>query len=335
MISAQSKSGNQVLQCQAVFWSLDFLFRNSVIKTLLACLAVLAGFFVSLSALGQSGGGANGAVASVVGQNLTQKVGGQKAPKQEPEHEPAVLQQIQPQIEANEDKSVDDDSQEMSGILPEGEAQLRVRISVPHKVNPDSTITLYPYPVRPPKIVTIFAKIDESPKMIRAQLLNLGYAQRSSDSRLFPIGGWRWKYIINAALAKSGTRAPTNIVTMYPWTRKMVPYVQPEIRRINQIEEERKARYRAAQKDFEENGVDIENEALHKGLAPVEIKLIKGRAISMSGTAVVPPGTWYVVATHKTPNLKFYWQIPVTVSAGDRQTVQLTQTNALVIQGDW
>lgn len=316
---------------------------NSVNKTLLAISAVLAlaaDCVCVTSVLAQSSpdktNSSKGTVASVVGQNRAARTTpGQRSPQSEADPEPSVLQQIQPSIEGKEEQTADDDSQEMSGIIPEGEAQLRVRISVPHKIRPESTITLYPYPVRPPKLLKFIGKMDDSPKSVRAQLLNLGYAQRSSDTKLFPVGGWRWKYIINAALAKSGTRAPTNIVTMYPWTFKMVPYVQAEIRRINQIEEERRQSYLAASRNFEENGVDLENEALHQGLSPVEIAIKKGRTTAMSGTATVPPGTWYVVATHKTPNLKFYWQIPVTVSAGDRSTVQLTQTNALVIQGDW
>jgi hypothetical protein len=287
-----------------------FLIRNSVFKTLLAAISVLA--VVAQTACG------NVALAQTPAGSAKSSVAS-----------------VQPSLEGGEERTAEDDSQEMSGIIPEGEAQVRVRISVPHKIRPDSTITLYPYPVRPPKLLKLINKIDDNPKSLRAQLLNLGYAQRSSDTRLFPIGGWRWKYIINSALAKSGTRSPTNIITMYPWTFKMVPYVQTEVRRINQIEEERKQSYAAAMKNFEENGVDLENEALHQGLAPVEIAIKKGKTTAMSGTAIVPPGTWYVVATHKTPNLKFYWQIPVTVSAGERSTVQLTQTNALVIQGDW
>ncbi|MCC6981254.1 MAG: hypothetical protein IT343_23230 [Candidatus Melainabacteria bacterium] len=286
------------------------MIRNSVFKTLLAAISVLA--VVAQTACG------NVALAQTPAGSAKSSVAS-----------------VQPSLEGGEERTAEDDSQEMSGIIPEGEAQVRVRISVPHKIRPDSTITLYPYPVRPPKLLKLINKIDDNPKSLRAQLLNLGYAQRSSDTRLFPIGGWRWKYIINSALAKSGTRSPTNIITMYPWTFKMVPYVQTEVRRINQIEEERKQSYAAAMKNFEENGVDLENEALHQGLAPVEIAIKKGKTTAMSGTAIVPPGTWYVVATHKTPNLKFYWQIPVTVSAGERSTVQLTQTNALVIQGDW
>ena len=314
-----------------ILWSGTFLIRNSANKTLLALSAILALAVQTVCTAGAyaqtSDGSTKGSVAAVIGQNRAAKVPSDR--------EPAVRQQIQPAIESPENRTADDDSQEMSGIIPAGEAQLRVRVSVPHKVRPETTITLYPYPVRPPKSLKFPLKIDDNPKALRSQLLNLGYAQRSSDTRLFPIGGWRWKYIINAALAKSGTRAPTNIVTMYPWTFKMVPYVQAEVRRINQIEEDRKQSYLSAMKNFEENGVDLENEALHRGLAPVEIAIKKGRTTAMSGTAVVPPGTWYVVATHKTPNLKFYWQIPVTVSVGDRSTIELTQTNALVIDGDW
>ncbi len=107
-------------------------------------------------------------------------------------------------------------------------------------------------------MIKAISKLDDKPKSIRSQLLNLGYSNRSSDSKLFPTGGWRWQYILKAALQKSGTRPPTNIVTMYPWTFKMVPYVQAEVRRINEIEADRKVRYQTVVKDFEENGVELE-----------------------------------------------------------------------------
>lgn len=281
-----------------------------------------------------------GTVASVASQNRVQKgtASVEKAPvapASKPAQETAAPQESDVSIEGPDEQPADDSSQDMNSPLPEGEAQLRVRISVPHQVRPMSMITLYPYPPRPPKQIRNIAKIDDSPKAIRTQLLSLGYSQRSSDTRLFPPAGWRWKYIIKAALEKSGTRHPTNIVTMYPWTFKMVPYVKAEIKRVNDIEADRKARYASAMKDFEENGVDLENEAAQKGLAPIEINLKRGATKLLSGEATVAPGTWYVVAAHKTSNLKFYWQMPISISAGERQTVQLTQTNALVIEGGW
>lgn len=296
------------------------------------------------------GHGSGSAVASVVSQKRSARTGpqdadGQAAVPNRPaltpgavpatEPEPAVLQQIQPSIEGEAEQKADDGSQEMVSEPPAGEAMLRVRISVPHQTRPVSSITLYPYPPRPPRVTRQINKLDDKPKSIRNQLLNLGYANRSSDSRLFPTSGWRWQYILRAALQKSGTRTPTNIITMYPWTYKMVPYVQAEIRRINEIEADRKVRYQSAVKDFEENGIDLENEALQKGLAPIEINLKNGTRKLQSGVAAVSPGTWYIVAAHKTSNLKFFWQIPVTLSAGEKSTVQLTQTNALVIEGGW
>lgn len=294
--------------------------------------------------------GSSSAVASVVSQKRTARTSPQDAdgppaesnrpaatpkPARSKQPEPAVLQQIQPSIEGEAGEQADDGSQEMMSGPPEGEAMLRVRISVPHQTRPVSSITLYPYPPRPPRMTKQINKIDDKPKTIRSQLISIGYANRSSDSKLFPTSGWRWQYILRAALQKSGTRPPTNILTMYPWTHKMVPYVQAEIKRINEIEADRKVRYQSVVRDFEENGIDLENEAMQKGLAPIEINLRNGARKLQSGMAVVSPGTWYIVAAHKTSNLNFFWQIPVTLSAGEKSTVQLTQTNALVIEGGW
>ncbi len=295
--------------------------------------------------------GSSDAVASVISAKKGQKVssladqgraaaagdrGSEPRPySPKPDPEPAVLQKTQQPLEGEEAQQSDDGSQDMMSTPPEGEANLRVRISVPHQTRAVSSISIYPYPPRPPRMIKAISKLDDKPKSIRSQLLNLGYSNRSSDSKLFPTGGWRWQYILKAALQKSGTRPPTNIVTMYPWTFKMVPYVQAEVRRINEIEADRKVRYQTVVKDFEENGVELENEALQKGLSPIEINLKNGARKLLSGTATISPGTWYIVASHKTSSLNFFWQIPVTVSAGEKSTVQLTQTNALVIEGAW
>lgn len=263
---------------------------------------------------------------------------GVATPRQQPNEsvsESAEPQQNQQSTSGDETLQDDDGSQDAMSAPPEGEAMLRVRISVPHQTRAVSSISVYPYPPRPPRMLKQMNKIDDKPKTIRNQLINIGYSNRNSDTKLFPNSGWRWHYILKAALQKSGTRPPTNIVTMYPWTYKMVPYVQTEIRRINEIEADRKIRYQTVVKDFEENGVELENEALQKGLSPIEINLKNGSKKLLSGTAALAPGTWYIVASHKTSSLNFFWQIPVTVSAGEKSTVQLTQTNALVIEGAW
>jgi len=287
----------------------------------------------------------NGAVASVDSEKRTQKTAETppsqakdsparpSVPKAEAEAE--VRQQLQPAFEGVDGTPQEDSSQDMSGAPPEGEAQLRVRISVPQYVRPVSSITIYPYPTRIPKATRGARKIDSREKSIKGTLLSLGYGMRSSESKMFPTNGWRWQYILRAACKKSGTHPPTNIFTMYPWVHKMIPYVQEEIKRVNEIEDERQVRYQSAVKDFEENGQDLESQALQKGLAPIELKMKAGTKKLLSGVTIVAPGTWYVVATHKTANLKFFWQVPITVSAGENSTVQLTQTNALIIDGTW
>ena len=336
MISAQSTDGNQVLQWQPILAelciSLSKLLKDRSLLSIRLVTAIIFTLVLGSVAHAQKAADSSstGTVASVVSQNKNSSIPVERATKAN-----AVAPSAQSSLEDDEVPPADDGSQDMNVALPEGEAQLRVRISVPHQVRPNSMITLYPYPPRPPKVVRNINKIDDKPKGIRQQLLNIGYSSRSSDSKLFPQAGWRWKYILKAATEKSGTHPPTNILTMYPWTFKMVPYVQAEIRRINEIEADRKVRYQSAMRDFEENGVELENEATQKGLAPIEINLKRGDRKLLSGEAVVVPGTWYVVAAHKTANLKFYWQIPVSISAGERQTIQLTQTNALVIEGAW
>ncbi len=317
------------------------------------CQALIIVLALCQSAKAQDAGGSlsSDAVASIVSQKRPGKASAPaqedqvkapksrssvpkpQAPKADPE--PAVMQQIQPSIEEDETPAADDGSQDEMSAPPEGESLLKVRISVPHHTRAVSTITLYPYPPRPPKMYRPTLKIHDDAKSIRGQLLNLGYSNRSSDTKLFPHGGWRWHYVLNAAYKKSGSRPPTNIMTMYPWTFKMVPYVRAEIRRINEIEHDRNLRYLVMMKDFDENGVELENEAVQKGLSPVEIKMKKGTLKLLSGVAAISPGTWYIVAAHKTSNLKFYWQIPVTVAEGEKAAVELTQTNALVIEGDW
>lgn len=217
----------------------------------------------------------------------------------------------------------------------QAEGAIRVRISVPHKKRPVSTIMLYPYPPKPPRIKNAIMKLDSKPRTLKNQLLNLGYSGRSGLDKPYVPSGWRWQYAYSAALAKSGTRAPTNIVTFYPWSWKMIPYLKEEVERLNEIETARSERYREAVKEHEQNGVDLETEALQKGLSPVEIKLQAGDTIKLSGSAKVMCGTWWVVATHKVPGLNFFWQLPVRVEAGENPDVQLTQSNALMIEGGW
>ncbi|HEY9788190.1 MAG TPA: hypothetical protein V6D17_22570 [Candidatus Obscuribacterales bacterium] len=234
----------------------------------------------------------------------------------------------------NADGAQDETVEEGENNAQEG--TVRVRISVPHKNRAVSTITLYPYPPRPPRIRQPIGKIDTKDKNLKAQLLNLGYAHRSALEKAYVPGSWRLQYALKAAVGKSGSRPPTNILTMYPWIWRTLPYFREEVMRINDLEAERRKRYQRAVKEFEENGSDIETEALQRGLSPLPLALKKlEEGTSQSGIAKLPSGNWWVVATHKVPGLSFFWQLPIYVNPGQNPTVLLTQSNAIVIEGGW
>lgn len=216
-----------------------------------------------------------------------------------------------------------------------GTGTVRVRINVPQTRDPISTITLYPYPPRPLRQKAPIGKLDEKDRSLKTQLLNLGYANRSANEKAYVPGGWRWQYALKAAIDKSGTRPPNTLLTFYPWSWKMIPYLRAEVRRLNEIEKTRQEKYLQALKEFEENGYDLENQAVQRGLSPVEIPLRRGSGQALGGKVRVAAGDWWVVSKHRVPGLKFFWQLPVHVEPGENPQVLLTQTNALMIEGGW
>jgi hypothetical protein len=245
------------------------------------------------------------------------------------------LQDVAPANRKDEASDVQS-SQEDEPPAEEGMVQVRIRINVPQKIRANSAISVYPYPPRPPRNIIFSTPLPTKDKQIRGQLLNTGYAGRTSLDKTFPPGGWRWQYAMRDAINKSGANPPTTILTMYPWINRILPYMREEIAKVNEVEKDRKIRYQAICKDFEENGQDLENEAMQKGLSPVELRMRYRTGIRMlSGVANVTPGTWWVVATHKVPGLHYFWMQPITVVPGENMSIQLTQANAIAIQGGW
>ncbi|MBC7998685.1 MAG: hypothetical protein IAF58_12125, partial [Leptolyngbya sp.] len=143
------------------------------------------------------------------------------------------LQDIAPSArrESNSESSPEDE-------LPaeEGQVQIRIRINVPQKIKATSAISVYPYPPRPPRNIFFATPLPTKEKQVRGQLLNTGYAGRTSLSKTFPPGGWRWQYALREAVDKSGANFPSNILTMYPWVSRILPYMNAEIAKVNELE---------------------------------------------------------------------------------------------------
>lgn len=218
-----------------------------------------------------------------------------------------------------------------AGQESRADAEITVYIRVPHNDKAVDAFSVYPYPVKPPPVTRPVAMLPDKPNEIKARLLTCGYTNRVKGHQAFPTFGWRWQYAFEAALRRAGGNLPHTILGMYKWRNEMVEHVLPEIMRLNQAEKDRKARYAKAVQEHQASYVELENEATRKGLYPVMMPVKP----SFTGQVKVPAGTWWIAGSHKVPGLLYYWQLPVTVAAGEKAAVSLTEGNALLIQGGW
>jgi hypothetical protein len=219
---------------------------------------------------------------------------------------------------------------ELDQRQPELTAKVSAFISVPHNISPVNTFVCYPYPVKPPRFIPL-EKLPTNPKMLEGYLLNSGYINRIDKDKPYPQFGWRWQYAYNAALKRSKMGVPHTMFTMYSWSKEMVRYALPEVKKCNDKEDERAKNYSIMLDQYERNHVDLETESIRFGLYPVVMK----RKNSAVAEAKVPVGNWWLTAMHKVPGLTYYWQIPFTAKINDTVNIRLTEDNALVIHGGW
>lgn len=219
---------------------------------------------------------------------------------------------------------------ELEKRLADPRATLNIHIVKHYHLPPTDTVMAYPWPVRPPKEAPA-SRLQEKPEELKHMILATGYSNRIDFRRPHPLYGWRWIHAFTAAHAKSGLGYPHTILTMYHWVDQMSPYVVREVKRVNAIEAARGLAWKKVNDEYERTHLEIETDAAAKGLFPVEIKVT---AHGM-GQTQLPPGNWWISATRKLPDLKFYWQVPVTVSAGQSVNVELNNVNAIVVQGGW
>jgi hypothetical protein len=210
--------------------------------------------------------------------------------------------------------------------------QVVVKILVPQTKGAVDNFIIYPYPIRPPKSTTELKKLPKTMKQLREALFSTGYSNRISTSKPFSAMGWRWRYIFQTAVAKSRDPLPENLADAYTWVDRIIPFVIPELKKVNLAESNRVKQYDKAVEFWDLNGVELENEATRKKLGPVEITF--NEKFISRGDLV--PGRWWLVGTHRVAGgLIFYWQEPFTVVPGYVNNVKLDEWNALFIQGSW
>jgi hypothetical protein len=223
--------------------------------------------------------------------------------------------------------------QDLLNIGPEHVRNSTVTLSISVSQNQKyvDTFYAYPYPVRPPVNQTPQMSLPTRPKALRQYLLNSGYSMRLPRDRPYQTFGLRWNTALDNALKRHGGRMPMTIFGLYQWVDEMIPYVIPEVKRINAIEQDRTRRYNKATYEYQRDHTEVESEATRLGLTPQEIRINRKR----TGTAQLPEGTWWIAGTHKVPGLTYYWQIPVSLTANDSQSFKLTEDNAIFIEGGW
>jgi hypothetical protein len=213
---------------------------------------------------------------------------------------------------------------------------VRIQLTVPHSTNAVHKLVAYPYPMQLPKARKEIFDLSTDSTALKEEILTSGYTQRGTSSKPYPFQGWRWQYAYHNALKRAHADEPSVLSDIYPFVRKMMPYCREEVRRINNIEHERIERYKRLAEEYEQHGQESETEATRKGYVPVPIEINKlWRGHFNIGEIKLGEGTWWITGTKKVPGITYYWQQPIEVVKGDSVVCELTEDNALVIEGGW
>ena len=213
---------------------------------------------------------------------------------------------------------------------------VRVQLTVPHSTNAVHKLVAYPYPMALPKARKEIFDLPTDTANLKQEILTNGYTQRGSTFKPYPFQGWRFQYAYHNALKRSHADEPAVIGDIYPFVAKMVPYVREEIKRINNTERERIERYKRLAEEYEQHAQEAETEATRKGYTPVPVEINKlWRGHFNIGEVKLGEGTWYITGTKKVPGITYYWQQAVDVVNGQPVVCELTEDNALVIEGGW
>lgn len=218
--------------------------------------------------------------------------------------------------------------------VPASPAKLTIRLNVPQMNKAKDLFTVFPYTVKPPRKVHEILPLPEKLEELQQRVYGTGYAARVSMNKPYAEGGWRWHYAYKHALARAGGYQPPTLVGLASWQKEMARYLKPECERINKIEELRQDNYKKMVQDYEDNHKDEEMEALRKGLDPVPVTLKPARK-GLEAVVTLKPGEWWITGQHRVPGLTYFYMYNLKLGAGESKTVELSDVNAILIQGGW
>lgn len=214
--------------------------------------------------------------------------------------------------------------------------KLTIHVQVPQRNRWSTQFTVYPYPVEPPTsnphLLTSLQSVSSS--NLKTLLLSLGYSNRIARRVPYPMGGYRTNYAYQQALKRYGGGVPHSLSEVYRWIDEILPYFENEMLKMNEIQRARSQRLDKMREEFADTRADIEAEAVNKELYPQDVRIGTWQGTGQKGEVMLTKGKWWVTGTYKTLGLTFYWQEPIDLSQGD-QSLELTDANALLIQGAW
>jgi hypothetical protein len=223
---------------------------------------------------------------------------------------------------------------------PRPKVKVIVQLNVVQNLRAKDHFTLYPYPLQPPQAAPRLrvSALPVDDKSLKSTLFNLGYSMRVGQRLPCLLSGWRMNYCYEKALKNAHRGEPHTFGELYAWINEMLPYLKTEVLKSNEEELARGERWGAADAMFKNNRTDYETEALKQGLAPIDVRLRPILGHLRQGEVDVEKGQWWIVGTHKTPGLNFYWQEQVDLGQefkAEQKKVRLDEANALLIEGTW
>lgn len=228
----------------------------------------------------------------------------------------------------------EDDTEEDE--VEEGIAKIYLTIAVPHTKKVKAKVKAYPYPPKPIQS-TSSGDLPEKEKEIKALLVSNGYINRTSSDTSFPPGGWRLQYALSKAKKTSKLSVPHSIVEHYQWASKMIRFIKPEIIKINEYEQARRAKYTKYVEFYNDHKGRLRSESLRKNRDIVRfIPLPRDRKkIGRNFGGVLKPGKWWIFAEHKTRGLQYYWIHEIDLNDKDQIVLVFNEGNASLVNGLW
>ncbi len=215
-------------------------------------------------------------------------------------------------------------------------ACLIASIYVPHNNNASDNFVAYPYPFPPIEISSFKTDLPTDPSKVKEILTEELSAKNWMIADAFSKRGFFMQDAFRAALADC--KLPLTGKFDQALIDQVAAVFKSKLELSNKREELRKRQYKDLVAYASEEGEKLKAMSEAAKLCPIRIPVMQLRHSLWQGCNWLGEGTWWLVGTHRVPNLLYYWQVKISVpqdptsQPGDAQYLQLTDQNAAAIE---